>query len=216
MADFKIRPTSGSKLKLQQDGGTDAITIDTIGNVQLAGTMTTGTLTSAVSVPQEVLAKMHVFSFATRTTGNSGRNTEQFTWTSGFTPLDPVNNSLHVVASVPIRANGNDHCGYGPRFKLLTGPSSANVFGSGSGEFNWDFAGQGSCYSDADTADRHSTHSYSFVIPADTLPAGTYQIVHWCEGNDSQPTRYCPNSSDDVRFTTQTSAQMLITEYKNI
>jgi len=215
MADFKIRPTSGSKLKLQQDGGTDAITIDIIGNVQLAGTMTTGTLTSGVSVPQEVLAKMHTFSFSTRTAGNAGQNTEQFTWTSSFTPLDPVNNSLHVVGSVPIRAAGNDHVGYGPRFKL-TNSQGSEVGAFGSGSLNWDFAGKGSCYSDTDVADRHSTHSYSFVIPPDTLPAGTYQIVHWCEGSSSQPTHYCPNSSDDARFTSQTEAHMLITEYKNI
>ena len=215
MADFKIKPTSGSKLKLQQDGGTDAITIDIIGNVQLAGTMTTGTLTSAVSVPQEVIAKMHTFSFSTRTAGNGGRNTEQFTWTSSFTPLDAVNNSLHVVGSVPVRCAGNDHVGYGPRFKL-TNSHGSQAGGFGLKTCNWDFPGQGSCYADADQSTHAGTHSYSFVIPPDILPAGTYEIVHWCESADSQPSYYCPNTSDDARYMTQTGAELLITEYKNI
>ena len=38
MADFIIKPASGDTLKLQDEGGDDAITISTTGNTTLAGT----------------------------------------------------------------------------------------------------------------------------------------------------------------------------------
>ena len=56
MADFIIKPASGDTLKLQDEGGDDAITISTTGNTTLAGTaynlgtVTAGTIASAVKV----------------------------------------------------------------------------------------------------------------------------------------------------------------------
>ena len=56
MADFIIKPASGDTLKLQDEGGDDAITISTTGNTTLAGTannigtVTAGTVGSAVQL----------------------------------------------------------------------------------------------------------------------------------------------------------------------
>jgi len=50
MADLIIKPSSGGSLKLQEDGGTDAISINTSGVATLANaTITAGTLASGVT-----------------------------------------------------------------------------------------------------------------------------------------------------------------------
>lgn len=47
MGDLTIKPATGGSLKLQEDGGTDALTIDTSGNTILSGTANNiGTVTS--------------------------------------------------------------------------------------------------------------------------------------------------------------------------
>jgi len=47
MANLIIKPSSGGSLKLQEDGGTDALTIDSSGNTTLAGTANNlGTVTA--------------------------------------------------------------------------------------------------------------------------------------------------------------------------
>tara|TARA_R100000808_G_C2133615_1_gene142307 strand:+ start:330 stop:986 length:657 start_codon:yes stop_codon:yes gene_type:complete len=62
MADFIIKPASGDTLKLQDEGGDDAITISTTGNTTLAGTANNlgtvtagsiagGSITSATTFP---------------------------------------------------------------------------------------------------------------------------------------------------------------------
>ena len=50
MADLIIKPSSGGSLKLQEDGGTDAISINTSGVATIANaTITAGTIGSAVT-----------------------------------------------------------------------------------------------------------------------------------------------------------------------
>jgi hypothetical protein len=212
MADFKLKPSSGSKFKLQQDGGTDALTVDTLGNIQLAGTMTTGTMTSGVSVPQEVIAKIHTFTFGTRTNGSGSELHDQFEWANQFTPLDPVNNSFWVMSSVPTEGTGNDFCGYGLRFKL----TSSSLYSSALSYMDFRFIGKGSCYVDPATVHRQSTQSYAFTIPAEKLVTGTYTLTHFTESASSNPERYCPDVNDDARIITPSKAYMMITEYKNI
>jgi|21_taG_2_1085346.scaffolds.fasta_scaffold08115_3 hypothetical protein len=62
MANLIIKPSSGGSLKLQEDGGTDALTIDASGNTTLAGTANNlgtvtagsiagGSITSATTFP---------------------------------------------------------------------------------------------------------------------------------------------------------------------
>ena len=52
MADLIIKPTSGVSLKLQEDGGTDAISINTSGVSTIANaSITTGTIASATTFP---------------------------------------------------------------------------------------------------------------------------------------------------------------------
>jgi len=55
MADLIIKPSSGGSLKLQEDGGTDAISIDTSGNTTLTN-VTAGTIGTGVT------KKIHGFS----------------------------------------------------------------------------------------------------------------------------------------------------------
>ena len=61
MADTIIKATSGGSLKIQQESGVDALTVDTSGNIQLAGTMTAGTIGSAVAVDNCIIKKWHYF-----------------------------------------------------------------------------------------------------------------------------------------------------------
>ena len=52
MADLIIKPTSGGSLKLQEDGGTDAISINTSGVSTIANaSITTGTIAAATTFP---------------------------------------------------------------------------------------------------------------------------------------------------------------------
>ena len=60
-----------------------------------------------------IVKKIHSFEYATRTGGNNSAGVNQFTWTSGFQPLDPVNNSFWIDGSVPINSANQDYCGFG-------------------------------------------------------------------------------------------------------
>ena len=213
MAQLSVKPAAGQKLQLQRHTGANALTVDTHGSVQVAGTITTGTITSAVAVPQEVIKKMHHYTFATRVGGNGGI-VNQFTWTTAFTPLDPVNNQLHIHACVPAEGQGQDHCGYGLRFSMTA--ANAKIAGYASAIMNWDFMGKGVQYCDTNLPDRINMQQYNFVIGAGGLPAGTYTIYHRTESSSSQCNAYCPNTSDNSRFNPQTQAEMMITEYGNI
>jgi hypothetical protein len=288
MADVIIKPAAGGNLVLQEDGGAAAVTIDTSGDVQLAGSMTAGTLGSAVIVPQATTKKihrfvfqrrifastaaqeyfswghftpldpvnnsfwlegfmpcraagqdfsgfgirftkhgggsdidyfnkghwytdpnsptsamtMHHFTFNTHTAGQAGAGTNQFTWTSSFVPLDPVNNSFWVVGICTGHSQSNDACGYGLRFAK-------------SGGSNYDFDGKGVMYFDA-VGTSQTFQNYFFHIAAGTLAAGTYTIYHRCYGTDSQMSYYTPNSSSPrARLSPQVQAELMIREFKN-
>jgi hypothetical protein len=210
MADVIIKPATGGNLILQDDGGTAALTIDTSGDIQLAGSMTAGALGSAVIIPQATTKKIHRLVFGERIVGNASVN-NNFKW-GEFTPLDPVNNSFWVMSSVPTEGTGNDFCGYGLRFKL----TSSSLYSSALSYMDFRFIGKGSCYVDPATAHRQSTQSYAFTIPAEKLVTGTYTLTHFTESASSNPERYCPDVNDDARIITPSKAYMMITEYKNI
>jgi hypothetical protein len=202
MADTIIKATSPGSLKIQQESGVDALTVDASGNVQLAGELNAGTLGSAVAVDNCIIKKWHHFTFNTHTGGNNGAGTNQFTWTSSFVPLDPVNNSFWVVGIVTGHCASNDACGYGLRF-------------SKSGGSSYDFDGKGVMYFDA-VGGSQSFQNYFFHIAAGTLAAGTYTIYHRCYGSDSQMSSYASNnSSPRARLTPQVQAELMIREFKN-
>ena len=148
-----------------------------------------------------VIKKIHSFEFATRTQGSSSNNNNQFTWTSSFTPLDPVNNSFWINATIPIHAANQDWVGVGLRFERSGGSTT-------------DFNGYGIGY--ADVSQGHmSLMGYNFTTGSNFDGAGTYTIYHRTFSSNSHADYYCPNSSDDSRLSAQTRAFLQIIEYKN-
>ena len=106
-----------------------------------------------------VIKKIHSFEYATRVGGNNSINNNQFTWTSSFTPLDPVNNSFWIDGSVPVNLDGNDFCGFGLRFEKSGGGTT-------------DFNGYGVQY--VDTYQAHmGFYGYSFTTDSSFSGAGT-------------------------------------------
>ena len=148
-----------------------------------------------------VIKKIHSFEFATRTNGSGSANNNQFTWTSGFQPLDPVNNSFWVDGSVPINSANHDFCGFGLRFEKSGGGIT-------------DFNGYGVQYADVSQA-HMSFMGYKFTYSGNFDGAGTYTIYHRTFSGSSHVDTYAPNSSDDNRLSAQTRGFLQIIEYKN-
>jgi hypothetical protein len=149
---------------------------------------------SAIATAQGIVKKVHTFTFATRTTGNSSA-ANQFTWTSSFSPVDATNNSFIITGSVPANGAGNDFSGYGLRIGSV------------------DFQGYGSEYCD----EPNQTHqSYHFHVGAGVLATSANQtITHRTYTTTSQVDTYMPNSSDQARLSAQTRGFLTIIEYKN-
>ena len=214
MAQLNIKPAGGQKLQLQRHTGADALVVDTHGDVQLGGSITAGTITNAVSVPQEVIKKMHHFTNATRVAGNSTAHTNQFTWTTAFTPLDPDNNQFHIHACVGAMSSGNDQYGFGIRLSMDSGNAIAKGYAPVA--LVYDFMGKGVQVCDQHMANRQTMQQYNFVIGAGTIKPGTYRIFHHCESPSSHMNFLNPNTSDHSRCNPQYQAEMMITEYGNI
>ena len=148
-----------------------------------------------------VIKKIHSFEFATRTQGSSSNNNNQFTWTTSFTPLDPVNNSFWIDGTIPIHAANQDWVGVGLRFERSGGSTT-------------DFNGYGIQY--ADVSQGHmSLMGYNFTYSGNFDGAGTYTIFHRTFASSSHADYYAPNSSDDARLSAQTRGFLQIIEYKN-
>ena len=148
-----------------------------------------------------VIKKIHSFEYSQRTGGNNSGGVNQFTWTSGFQPLDPVNNSFWIDGSVPVNAANQDYCGFGLRFERSGG--SLN-----------DFNGYGVQY--ADVSQSHmSFQGYNFVYSGNFDGAGTYTIYHRTYSGSSHVDSFAPNSTDDGRLNAQTRGFLQIIEFKN-
>jgi len=143
-----------------------------------------------------VVKKIHQFQYSARVTGNAGGGTNQFTWTSGFTPLDATNNSFIFTASVPINGANQDWAGFGLRIG------------------NQDYQGYGVRYSDTAAM---TLQDYHFVIgPGVLSTAANQSIYHRCYTANSQADTYFPNSSDDARLSAQTRGFLTVIEFKNL
>ena len=161
---------------------------------------TDGSAVSFDSVTQ-IIKKIHTFTHSTRVAGSSSI-TNQFTWTSGFVPLDPVNNRFKVEGMIYTDNNGQDYAGFGLRFERSGGAVS-------------NFNQQGSCYTDNDAANQ-GQQGYFFDFPGTDLDgAGTYTIYHRTYAQSSHVGHYNPNSSNNYRNPSQSVAHLMITEYKN-
>jgi hypothetical protein len=170
---------------------------------QVLQTGGSGANPSWTDAPSGVIKKIHYYEHTTRyVPGNSVQNV--FDWTTSFVPLDPVNNSMIVNMRVPSResGHGNDYSGFGIRF-------------SKSGGSDYDFQGRGTFYVAITSGSAGSTlSSQGFVIPAGTIPAGTYTLRFRLYTADSQAT-YMISTSDDSRVNVQTRGTLTIQEYKN-
>ena len=148
-----------------------------------------------------VIKKIHSFEYSQRTGGSNNAGVNQFTWTSGFQPLDPVNNSFWIDGSVPVNAANQDYCGFGLRFERSGG--SLN-----------DFNGYGVQY--VDQSQGHmSFMGYNFVYSGNFDGAGTYTIYHRSYSSSSHVDAFAPNSTDDNRLNAQTRGFLQIIEFKN-
>ena len=148
-----------------------------------------------------VIKKIHSFEYSQRTGGNNSAGVNQFTWTTGFQPLDPVNNSFWIDGSVPVNAANQDYCGFGLRFERSGG--SLN-----------DFNGYGVQY--VDQSQGHmSFMGYNFVYSGNFDGAGTYTIYHRTYSGSSHVDSFAPNSTDDGRLNAQTRGFLQIIEFKN-
>ncbi len=148
-----------------------------------------------------IVKKIHSFEYATRTAASQNNNHNQFTWTSSFTPLDPVNNSFWIMGSMPVNSANQDFVGIGLRFERSGG--SLN-----------DFNGYGVMYADVSQA-HMSFMGYNFVYSGNFDGAGTYTIYHRSYSTSSHVDYYAPNSSDDSRLSAQTRGFLQIIEFKN-
>ena len=208
MADTIIKaPTgSGNKLVLQTGSGDAGIEVSDGADVLLHKKLTSGTLGANVSVANCIIKKWHHFTFTTRTDVSSltSANDIQFTWTTAFTPIDPVNNGLWVVGAVPATGYGQDVCGYGLRF-------------SKSGGSDYDFYNKGTWATDVPSSSggEQTFQSYSFNIAAGTIPAGTYTITHRISTASSNMKIINPSTTDQARFNPQLTSELMIREYKN-
>ena len=212
MAQLTVKPAAGQKLKLQRHTGADAVTLDTHGNVQVAGTITSGTITNSVAIGSEPIKKFHHFTYTSRNTPTSAKG-DKFTWTTAFTPIDPINNSFHVHATVPCYGHGNDHSGFGLRIAMTQ--ANAIAAGYASTTFGYKFIGKGTQYCDVPVADRIHMQQYNFVIEAGIMKPGTYVIFHHYETVDSNTKVFLPSTTDQARFDPATSAELMIIEYGN-
>ena len=163
--------------------------------------LTTNGSTVSFGTVTQIIKKIHSFQFSTRTSGSGSANNNQFTWTTSFTPLDPVNNSFFIDGSVPVNLDGNDFCGFGLRFER-------------SGGSTVDFNGYGVRYIDTEQA-HMGIYGYNFTTASNLDGAGTYSIFHRAFGSSSNPGIYAINSSDDSRLTAQTRGFLTIIEYAN-
>ena len=177
----------------------------TIGIADLSATGTKDSTTflrgdNTFQAISSVVKKIHSFSFNTRTAG-SNTVTDQFTFTTSFTPSDAVNNDLYIHCAIPTKGAGQNYTGVGLRF---TGNSTST---------NYDNFNKGLMRSFQTSY--QSLLSFSFIISANTMTNQTYTVKLRSETGDSNESIYCPNSTDDARLATQTTATLIITEFKN-
>jgi len=145
--------------------------------------------------------KRHFFEFSTRTVGSALAATNQFTYTTSFVPIDPSVNDFYVETVIPCFQVANGGIGAGLSF--LDGAANRDsYFCRGLG-----YTYVGGSY--------QNQVNQAFNIAAGELAAGTFTITWRTNTASSNATEYCPNSSDDSRIDPQTSATLMITEYKN-
>ena len=157
---------------------------------------TNGSAVSFGSVTQ-IIKKIHSFELATRTAASSSY-TNQFAWTTSWVPLSTAN-SFWITGHVPVNGASNDHVGFGLRIEK-------------SGGSYVDLNGYGSLYSDNPNM---TMTGYNINYTGSFDGDGTYTIYHRTYESNSNPDYFCPNTSDDSRYSVQTRGFLQIIEYAN-
>ena len=164
-------------------------------------------MNSGATAPEWVAAsggktiKRHYFEYSTRTAG-SGTG-DVFNFTSAFTPVDPTQNDIQVQMACPIKATASDWAYFGMNFT------------NNSGGTEYSQLARGIWYTDGDSY--QSTYACNYVIPAGTIPAGTFTVALMAGNTNGAPTNqyFCLNTTDNANVGAQTTATLMLAEYKN-
>ena len=187
----KISPATSTDITLGDSG--DTFTVPSGATIVNSGTATGfgGGKTIARSY----------YTYATRTAG-SGTSGVIFNFTTSYIPVDPTVNDIQVQMVCPIRATASDWANYGMRFAK-------------SGGSNYDQLGIGHHYTDGDSY--QGTYALNYNIAAGTLAAGTYTVSLHANHSQSSPTTqyYCLNTTDHAYVGRQSTATLMLTEWKN-
>ena len=141
------------------------------------------------------------YEYATRTIG-SGSIGAIFNYTTGYIPVDPTVNDIQVQQVAPCEIDVGNAVYFGMRFAK-------------SGGSDYDFLNKGIYYIDPNGF--QGNFACSFNIAAGTIAAGTYTVSLWAASAGSATTYayWCPNTTDDALYGAQTSATLMLTEWKN-
>ena len=189
-----LRGLTGSADSIQLHTSNQSVTFP--GNVTFSGTVTGA----------GCVKKIHTFEYATRTAGTNTDNTNQFTFTTAFTPLDSVNNSFIVQYIVPIVSTDTYFSGFGLRFE--------NTSGAGN-QVDYQNKGTGFKAQTGSANSKQGFMSQTFFIAANAINNAQQTIYLRITEAASRAGYYCPNSTDDSRIGSQSAAHLIIPEYKN-
>ena len=143
--------------------------------------------------------KRHYFGYSTRVAGTSSANTDLYTITSAFIPVDPTagNNDLFVEWWALVDGQAQNYTNHGLRFD--------------NGSTTYDYNDQ-ALYSVSTYA---TICGGTYHIPAGTIAAGTYSVKVRCYSTSGPTDYWNVNTSNDGRVVTQQRTTLMITEYKN-
>ena len=109
MGDLIIKPASSGNLKIQDQGGTERISLNTSGlttfaaNVALSDTMTGGTLASAVTFPTGHIIQVVNATLSNVETAETARTSETVVATASNQITITSGNKVHIFAQVNLR-----------------------------------------------------------------------------------------------------------------
>ncbi len=120
MANLIIKPTSGGLLKLQEDGGTDAISIGTDGKSTITNAVITAWTPPAGAVIQVV--QLHLTSTQTKQSASTATWYDIPSFTKSITP-SATSSKVLVTAVINLGIDDGDACAV----KLVRGSTDLNI-----------------------------------------------------------------------------------------
>ena len=193
--------SAGNNKVLVTDGSGSLSPLSIGSTGQLLKVTGTNTVGFAAADPA-VLRKVHNFRHSTRVSIGTapGANINAFTFSGTFTPVDATNNSFYVNLTVPTNHGGNDFGSHGVRFD-----GSSNTY---------DFNLRGVKHIDVG-GPHMSIEGQSYIIAAGEMAQQSFTLRYRYYEQSSSPDTVCVNTSDNSRVGGQTTAELIIFEYKN-